>query len=129
MSRPKKWRNVCHLPGNRQYGPLDEVPEESEVISMTVEEYETIRLIDYTGMIQEDCAENMEVARTTVQHIYSNARKKIAESLVRGIPLVIEGGRYKVCEHSEDCQRRKTCCRRKYRSENINGFVINEEES
>lgn len=129
MSRPKKWRNVCNLPGNRQYGPLDEIPESSEVISMTVEEYETIRLIDHLGMIQEECAENMEVARTTVQHIYSKARKKIAESLVSGIPLVIEGGRYKVCEHSEDCRRRKACCRRKHRSENRNESISNEEKS
>ncbi len=112
MSRPKKWRNVCRLPCNMHYGPLDEIPETREAIIMTVEEYETIRLIDHIGLIQEECAERMEVARTTVQSIYSDARKKIADSLVSGSPLVIEGGRYKVCEHSEGCQRRKSCRRR-----------------
>lgn len=111
MARPKKWRNVCRLPGNSHYGPLDEAPQDSEVIIMTVEEYETIRLIDYMDMIQEECAERMDVARTTVQSIYSRARKKIAESMVEGLPLIIEGGRYKVCEHSDSCKRRKLCKR------------------
>lgn len=126
MSRPKKWRNVCSLPGNRHYGPLDEAPETSEFISMTVEEYETIRLIDHMGMIQEECARNMEVARTTVQHIYSKARKKIAKSMVEGIPLVIGGGRYKVCEHSDDCRRRKAC--RRNRGQENRKFRTEEEE-
>lgn len=111
MPRPKKWRNVCCLPDNREYGPLDKDPGEAEPIRMTVEEYETIRLIDYMGSIQEECAERMGVARTTVQDIYSKARKKIARSLVEGMPLVIEGGRYKVCEFSKDCVKRKTCRR------------------
>ncbi len=119
MSRPKKWRNVCRLPGTRHYGPLEDTPDASEAITMTVEEYETIRLIDHKGMIQEECAEHMGVARTTVQSIYSKARKKIAKSLVKGFPLVIEGGRYKLCEHSEDCQRRKSCKRKRGNKETI----------
>ncbi len=127
MSRPKKWRNVCRLPGNRHYGPLEDAPETPEVIIMTVEEYETIRLIDHMDMIQEECAERMEVARTTVQSIYSKARKKIAKSLVTGLPLVIEGGRYKVCEHSEDCHRRKTC-KRECRNKKKNNSETGEEE-
>lgn len=78
---------------------------------MTVEEYETIRLIDHMGSIQEECAERMGVARTTVQDIYSKARKKIARSLVEGVPLVIEGGCYKVCEFNHDCRKHKMCRR------------------
>src|SRR5574344_2452261 len=109
MSRPKKWRNVCRLPFNREYGPLDKDTGTEEFINMTIEEYETIRLMDHMGMIQEECADRMGIARTTVQEIYSKARKKMAKSLVEGISLIIEGGSYKVCEFSEDCHRRKTC--------------------
>lgn len=112
MPRPKKWRNVCRLPYNREYGPLDKDTGTEEFINMTIEEYETIRLMDHMGMIQEECADRMGIARTTVQEIYSKARKKMAKSLVEGISLIIEGGSYKVCEFSEDCHRRKTCRRK-----------------
>lgn len=64
---------------------------------MTVDEYETIRLIDLEGFTQEECAQQMNVARTTVQGIYAEARKKVASSLVHGKVLWIEGGEYQLC--------------------------------
>ncbi len=71
---------------------------------MTVDQYETLRLIDLEGMTQESCAENMHVARTTVQSIYAEARKKLADALVNGKMLRIEGGEYKLCSgHGTRC--------------------------
>lgn len=64
---------------------------------MSVDEYEAIRLIDLEGMTQEECADKMHVARTTVQGIYMAARRKIAEALVLGRTLRIEGGQYELC--------------------------------
>lgn len=104
MPRPLKWRKVCCLPQSNKFGPLDkpdnlENPEISEeFINMTVDEYETIRLIDLEGLNQEQCSKQMNVARTTIQSIYSEARKKLAESLVNGKTLIIGGGEYKLCE-------------------------------
>ena len=66
-------------------------------INMTVEEYETIRLIDLEGKTQQECSERMEVARTTVQGIYDVARKKLADALVNGKRLNIGGGDYELC--------------------------------
>lgn len=98
MPRPRKWRKVCCLPDSSKFGPLDSPLTDDNVVNMTVDEYETIRLIDLEGLSQEECASQMNVARTTVQGIYSDARKKLAESLVNGKLLRIEGGDYKLCD-------------------------------
>lgn len=97
MPRPKKWRMVCCLPETNRFGPLNGIIS-NECVTMTVDEYETIRLIDLEGMKQEECSEQMNIARTTVQGIYDAARKKIAESIVNGKNLIIEGGEYMICD-------------------------------
>jgi len=113
MPRPRKWRKVCCLPDSNRFGPLDAPAQGEYFITMTVDEYETIRLIDLESLSQEECANQMNVARTTVQGIYSDARKKLAESLVNGKVLRIEGGDYKLCDGEENfcgngnCQRNR----------------------
>lgn len=108
MARPKRKRRVCENPKFNIFGPLNY--GESNYVFMTLEEYETIRLIDYHKLTQEECAESMEVARTTVQSIYSDARYKIADALISGLTIKIEGGNYKLCqnkEHGEYCFRQR----------------------
>jgi len=70
---------------------------------MTLDEYETIRLIDFAGLTQEQCAVQMGVARATVQAIYTSARAKLARCLVLLQPLQIEGGDVVLCERKEHC--------------------------
>lgn len=65
-------------------------------IIMSIEEYETIRLIDYLGMNQEAAASQMDVGRATVQALYTNARRKLARYLVEGTRLSIRGGNYEI---------------------------------
>jgi predicted DNA-binding protein (UPF0251 family) len=106
MARPMKWRRVCCLPENNRFGPLGSSADEENHINMTIDEYETLRLIDLEGFTQEECAKQMDIARSTVQGIYSEARKKLAESLVNGKVLRIEGGEYRLCEGFESgCDR------------------------
>jgi predicted DNA-binding protein (UPF0251 family) len=101
LPRPRKCRKVCCLPDSNQFGPLNAPKFSDDFVNMTVEEYETIRLIDLQGFTQEECADQMNIARTTVQRIYNDARKKLAESLVNGKILQIEGGDYKLCDGLE----------------------------
>lgn len=98
MPRPMKKRKVCSLPKANKFGPLNLRVDSKNYINMRVDEYETIRLIDLEGFNQEECAKQMNVARTTVQGIYNEARKKLAESLVYGKVLLIDGGEYGLCE-------------------------------
>lgn len=98
MPRPKKCRKVCCLPKVTEFQPKGGT---SNQIILTVDEYETIRLIDKEGFSQEECAVYMRIARTTIQHIYNNARAKIAQALVDGTGLRIEGGNYTLCNGQE----------------------------
>lgn len=102
MPRPRKWRKVCCLPSSNRFGPLNVPIDQKYFVTMTVDEYETIRLIDLQGFTQEQCAEQMHIARTTVQRIYNDARTKLAESLVNGKVLRIEGGDYQLCDGLEE---------------------------
>lgn len=112
MSRPRKHRRVCSLPRCTGFRPCGHESSDSDsVITMTIDEYEVIRLIDLEGLTQEQCAEQMEVARTTIQAIYTGARKKLAICIVQGCSLEIVGGDIRFCEnHSSSCP--KGCCRR-----------------
>lgn len=101
MARPKKWRKVCCMPRNTRFAPIGENFDPNEAIVMTVDEYETTRLIDHEGFTQEECAEFMKIGRTTVQQIYNTARKKLSASLVNGKPLIISGGEYRLCDGKE----------------------------
>ena len=101
MPRPKKCRSVCKLPKNNFFIPSGENINKKKLITMTVEEYETIRLIDYQGFTQEECSKYMNVARTTVQQIYNDARKKLSQAIVEGTCLKIDGGNYTLCEGKE----------------------------
>ena len=114
MARPRKWRRVCCLPESSRFGPLDAPPEDA--VTMTVDEFESIRLIDVDGLTQEQCAARMEVSRTTVQGIYDSARKKLGQSLICGKVLHIAGGDYRLCdgqgEHCGRCGKQRRACAR-----------------
>ena len=115
MARPSKCRKVCSLPQNREFSPT-KACEGGGAVVMTVDEYETIRLIDHQGFSQEDCGKYMGVARTTVQLIYNSARKKIADALVNGASLKIDGGNYRLCDGAErecgcgGCRKHRQIC-------------------
>ncbi len=117
MARPIKSRRVCRVPDTLSFAPTrDDRPREmalDDTIVLTLDEYETVRLIDKEGRSQKQCSEQMGVSRTTVQKIYETARKKLADALVDGLPLRIEGGEYRLCDgHSHHC--RGDSCHRQY---------------
>ena len=102
MPRPCKRRRICSVPACSRFAP-EGADGGGLTVVMTVDEYEAIRLIDYVGMPQEQCAAQMNVARATVQAIYGGARAKLARCLVEHRALTIAGGEYELCEQEKDC--------------------------
>lgn len=107
MSRPRKCRRVCHFPEINEFSPIGEVS--GEPVILTIDEFETIRLIDKESLSQEECGVQLCVGRTTVQKIYENARKKLADALVLGLPIKIEGGDYCLCNGNVDFCYKSDC--------------------
>ncbi|MGD8739257.1 MAG: DUF134 domain-containing protein, partial [Desulfobacterales bacterium] len=94
MPRPKKPRFVSGYPAIAAFVPHG-MNITGEVL-MSVEELEAIRLSDFDHLDQETAASMMEVSRHTYGRILTSARSIIAEALVTGKALKIEGGTYEL---------------------------------
>lgn len=115
MARPIKCRRVCHFPEILEFSPTDGA--KGDPIILAIDEFETIRLIDKEGLSQEECGRQLEVGRTTVQRIYEIARKKLADALVSGRPLIIDGGDFTLCNGSTNACYKKQCIIRQIKNE------------
>jgi predicted DNA-binding protein (UPF0251 family) len=94
MPRPVKWRRVQKIPKYKCFVPVDVPKDEVCENILKVEEIEAIRLRDLEGLEQVKCAEKMEISRQTFQRIYNEGKFKIADSLINGKAIRVEGGNY-----------------------------------
>ena len=101
MPRPSKNKRIGKLPLHTVF-TAHGAEKASGALGLLLEEYETLRLIDYLGYTQEACAQRMQVGRATVQALYTSARKKTARFLVEGTTLCIQGGNYELCQENMD---------------------------
>ncbi|MFA7042765.1 MAG: DUF134 domain-containing protein [Bacteroidales bacterium] len=92
LPRPKQHRKISTPPIMLGYKPFGIQKSVLESVTLLYDEYESIRLLDYLGMNQEQAAEQMNVSRPTLTRIYEKARKTIAEAFVKGKMILIEGG-------------------------------------
>lgn len=94
LARPIKWRKVEFIPDIQYFTPSNIDTCKLQENILRIEELEAIRLKDLEGLEQEDCADKMEVSRQTFQRILNTAREKIADSLINGKAIRIEGGNF-----------------------------------
>ncbi|NCC99777.1 MAG: DUF134 domain-containing protein [Bacteroidia bacterium] len=92
MPRPKQCRKIVSPPLMLGFKPFGIPRSMFEEVTLQYDEYESIRLLDYEGLLQEEAAEKMNISRPTLTRIYENARKTIAKAFVEGKMIVIEGG-------------------------------------
>lgn len=102
MPRPNKPRRVCRLPVFTRFFSGNHSIQ-SDGLQLSIEEYEVIRLLDYIGMTQQEAAARMGTGRTTIQALYTQARRKLARFLVEGTSLTITGGSYQLCSPGSGC--------------------------
>ena len=94
--RPKKTRWVKYEPGERCFRPQCKPLRELEGVTMTLDEFEAIRLSHLEKLDQEKVAKMMKVHRSTISRILDSAHKKIADALVNIKAIRIEGGCCKI---------------------------------
>lgn len=92
MPRPPCCRQVADRPVADVFKPAGLPRRELEEIVLGLDEFEAIRLADLDGLYQEDGAARMNVSRPTFGRILASAHRKVAEALVLGKCLRIEGG-------------------------------------
>ncbi|MGQ9592046.1 MAG: DUF134 domain-containing protein [Planctomycetota bacterium] len=92
MPRPPCPRWVDFLPGVTYFKPAGVPLRELEELRLTLDELEALRLADLLGLYQDEAAAGMQISRATFGRIVESARRKVAEALVSGKALRLEGG-------------------------------------
>ncbi len=108
MPRPHKHRCINAQPLSVVYKPAGIPARQLEWVTLHLDEFETIRLLDHIGLDQEKTALEMGISRPTVTRIYASARQKIATAIVQGQAICIEGGpaTQMPCPHGPGCGHR-----------------------
>jgi len=91
MPRPRKCRHIRCQPNVRGFKPMGRGAYELEEVVLHIDEFEAIRLADLEGLYQEEAARQMGISRPTFSNILSRAHQKIADALINGKLLLIEG--------------------------------------
>jgi predicted DNA-binding protein (UPF0251 family) len=95
MVRPRLCRRVRSNPEINYFKPRGIPLAQLEEIILSVEDFEAIRLKDFEGLDQEECAKKMSISQPTFHRLLLSARKKIADAIVNGKAIKIEGGNFK----------------------------------
>jgi predicted DNA-binding protein (UPF0251 family) len=106
MPRPRLCRRVGFQPNVTYFKPAGIRMVDLEESILTVDEFEAVRLKDLLGLEQETAAKKMGISQPTFHRLVLCARKKIADAIVNGKAIKIEGGNFKMV----DVSKRKFRC-------------------
>jgi uncharacterized protein len=90
MARPRKCRCVTCKPGAYYFKPRGIPLALLEEVVLTLDELEALRLADFERAYHEDAASKMAISRATFGRVVEQARRKVAEALLKGKALRIE---------------------------------------
>jgi len=103
MPRPTKWRCVDSIPQIAYFKPVGVPHSVLDEVLLSVEEAEAIRLKDLDGLRQKECAERMHISRPTFHRVLESARAKLADALINGKAIRIEGGSFEMAIRRFKC--------------------------
>jgi uncharacterized protein len=105
MARPQKCRKISYPPkmvGFKPYGmPMCKI----DPVILKLEEYESIRLVNYDKLPQDQAAIRMNISRPTFTRIYNNALEQIAKAFIEGKAIEIEGGNFEMDKEWYRCRK------------------------
>lgn len=103
MPRPRKPRRIRELPPVDFYKPRRVPLSQMQVVALSVDGLEALRLADAEGLDHEAAATAMDVSRSTFTRLVAEARHNVATALANGWALRIDGGHFVV--QSEEADR------------------------
>ena len=104
MVRPRKIKTINFEPDVTYFKPAGMPLRSLEEVQLSLEEAEALRLKDLEGLEQEKGAEKMNISRPTFQRVLASARKKMADALLNGKAVRIEGGNFEMAYRRFRCQ-------------------------
>ncbi len=105
MARPRKSRCVEREPGVTFFKPQGIPLKNLEQVIITVDELEALRLSDFLGLSHEEASQQLKVSRPTVTRMLTKAHQAVADALVHGKAIRIEGGFYFLESYNLCCPR------------------------
>ena len=103
MTRPPKTRRIGFIPDATYFKPAGIPLRAMEEVCISMEEAEAVRLKDLESLDQEASAIKMNISRPTFQRVLASARRKIADALLNGKAIRIEGGNFEVAMRRFRC--------------------------
>lgn len=112
MPRPRMNRWIRHQPSAHFYAPQGVPFGRLRGVTLTLDGLEALRLADAEGLAHEQAAELMGISRPTFSRLIAEAREVVANALVNGWAIRIEGGNYEFAEGTAPCMQGRRRCRR-----------------
>jgi len=103
MGRQPLWRRVNFIPEITYFKPAGIPLAGLQEVCLSIEEAEALRLKDLETLEQEECAQKMKVSRTTFARVLGSARQKIADALLNGKAIRIDGGNFEMAKRRFRC--------------------------
>ncbi|BCO08406.1 UPF0251 protein [Desulfolithobacter dissulfuricans] len=102
MIRPRKHRRIRHMPVSTFYKPRGVALHSLKGVTLPLEGFEALRLVDAEGVSREEAARMMDVSTPTLCRILAEARSIVARALANGWAIRIEGGNYHLVGSEND---------------------------